>query len=343
MLKRTPLFDSHLQLGAKMVPFAGYEMPVQYPSGLIEEHNAVRTGVGIFDVSHMGEIFVSGDSALSFLQRVACNDVSKLEIGKAQYSALLNEDGGVIDDIIVYKLGDKRYLLCVNASNTEKDFEWLKEQNREKVEIDNQSALWGQIAVQGPKAKDLVSSSLKYFECEQVDDKIIARTGYTGEDGFEIFVRADKTEELWNDLIKSGAVPCGLGARDTLRLEACYPLHGHELREDISAIESGLGWIVKFSKGDFIGKEALEKNFNRRLVGFFVIDPGIVRDGARVFDENGELCGFVTSGTKTPTVGKALGLALVSKEPKTAEVRGKRLKIEVTKTPFYKTQNPPPR
>lgn len=346
-MKKTPLYDSHLKLGAKMVPFAGFEMPVQYPTGLITEHNSVRNNVGMFDVSHMGEIFVSGDSSFDFLQRLTCNDLSKLEVGKAQYSALLNKNGGVIDDIIVYKLEEKRFLICVNASNCEKDFDWLTSQNREKAIIENQSSLWGQIAVQGPKAKNFVqkfcSKELKYFECEEVEGMIIARTGYTGEDGFEIFLPADKTETLWNELLQAGVPPCGLGARDTLRLEACYPLHGHELREDISAIESGLGWIVKFSKGDFIGKEALQGKIERKLVGFFVQDLGIVREGSQIFDESGELCGFVTSGTKTPTINRALGLAIVSREPKFAEVRSKRLKIEGTKTPFYRTKNPPPR
>ncbi len=330
-----------------MVPFAGFEMPVQYSMGLIEEHNSVRNNVGMFDVSHMGEIFVSGDSSFDFLQRVTCNDLSKLQIGKAQYSALLNQNGGVIDDIIVYKLEESRYLICANASNCEKDFEWLVSQNREKADLKNQSSSWGQIAVQGPNAKNFVqkycSKELKYFECEEYGGNIVARTGYTGEDGFEIFVPAQKTAALWNELLQAGVLPCGLGARDTLRLEACYPLHGHELSEEYSALESGLGWIVKFSKGDFIGKEALQKTFERKLVGFFVLDPGIVREGTPLFDENDKPCGFVTSGTKTPTVNKALGLALVSNSPKFAEVRGRKLRVEITKTPFYRTSNPPPR
>lgn len=364
-LQRTPLYENHLKCGGKMVPFAGWEMPVQYPKGLIAEHQAVRSNVGMFDVSHMGEIFVSGPMALPLLQRITCNDVSKLSPGKAHYSAFLNSKGGVIDDIIIYQLSNDNYLICVNASNSDKDFEWINAQNREKAEVKNASSEFGQIAIQGPNSKVVLSklfgekiiSELKYFEITETtwnDVKIIiARTGYTGEDGAEVFIPWKDTSMLWNALLENGVEPCGLGARDTLRLEACYPLHGHELSESITAIESGLGWVVKVDKGEFIGREivATQKASTppKSLIGFFVEDPGIVREGAPIKDSSGNDVGVVTSGTKTPTINKALGMAIVNtnfKAPETtlfAEVRGKLIKIKTAKIPFYKTSTPPPR
>jgi len=362
-MKRTPLYNAHVSLGAKMVPFAGWEMPIQY-SGLIDEHRAVRSGVGIFDVSHMGEIFVSGDEAEAFLDHFTCNDVKSLTNGKAQYSALINPEGGVIDDIIIYRIADDNYLVCVNASNAGKDYDWMTSTNEFDALIENRSHEFGQIAIQGPKSSEVITKvfhqpslkDLKYFSFEETAFReipvIIARTGYTGEDGYEVFIPWGKTELLWNELVLQGATPCGLGARDTLRLEVCYPLHGHELGDEISAIESGLGWIVKENKGDFIGRNILAeqktKGPSRQLVGFFVEDQGIVREGTKLFDSNNNEIGWVTSGTKTPTVNRALGLGIVKKEFSKvgtevfAEVRGKKLKSVVTKKPFYKTSAPAP-
>lgn len=366
-LKRTPLFACHQSAGAKLTPFAGWEMPVQY-SGLVDEHNTVREKAGIFDVSHMGEITVRGPNAFAFLQYLTSNDVSKLAPGKAQYSLLLNDRGGVVDDIIVYQLAEQDYLLCVNAGNTDKDWEWIQRHNIHGAEIANVSAQWAQIALQGPVAMTILAQLLRETESElsaaqfppftvrsvtwEGSEILIARTGYTGEDGVEIFCLAELSPRLWNKLLELGGAhglkPAGLGARDTLRLEACYPLHGHELSDDITALESGLGWVVKLDKGDFIGRDALAKQkaegLKRRLVGFELIDRGIVRGEAPVLSPTGERIGMTSSGTMTPTLNRALGLAFVSVEyaaagtELAAEVRGKPLKIRVAKTPFYKRQ-----
>ena len=359
-MKRTPLFDEHVRLGGKMVEFAGWEMPVQY-AGVIAEHANVRERVGLFDVSHMGEIWVSGPQAEAALEYLTCNRVSGLYDGKAQYSAILNDEGGVIDDIIIYRFNKELFLLCVNASNADKDFEWLKSRNPTDVRITNASAEYGQIAVQGPRALELLAplvkggdlGSLKPFhfvESELLGSKvIIARTGYTGEDGVEIFVKSDRTADLWRLLLEHGAsygvMPCGLGARDSLRLEAAYPLHGHELSEDVPALESGLGWIIKFDKGDFIGRAALEKikasGPARKLVGLVLDEPGIARQGDTL-QVNGAEVGVVTSGTKTPTVNKALGMAFIASElakPDTqvsVVVRGRPIAGHLISLPFYK-------
>lgn len=360
-MKKTCLYDEHVRLGGKIVEFAGWQMPVQY-SGVIPEHVNVRERVGLFDVSHMGEIWVTGANAEAALEYLTCNKVSSLYDGKAQYSAILNEKGGVIDDIIVYRFTKDRFLLCVNASNADKDYEWLVQKNPTDAKIENASAQYGQIAVQGPRAIELVApllkgadlNQVKYFhfvEGEIVGTKVIvARTGYTGEDGVEIFVQADRTADLWRLLLEHGAsygvLPAGLGARDSLRLEAALPLHGHELAEDITALESGLGWIVKMDKGDFIGRSALEKQkaqgVPRTLVGFFLDEAGIVRQGDTVQTPSGESVGVVTSGTKTPTVNKALGMALVSSKYTDLDtklsfvVRGRSIAGHVVKLPFYK-------
>jgi aminomethyltransferase len=361
-MKRTPLYEEHLRLGGKMVEFAGWEMPVQY-SGVIAEHQNVRERVGLFDVSHMGEIWVTGPEAERALEYLTCNRVSALYDGKAQYSALLNDAGGVIDDIIVYRFSQERFLLCVNASNAEQDFEWLVSRNPTSASIANASAEYGQIAVQGPKALELLAPlvrgvdlmALKAFHCietELLNTKvIIARTGYTGEDGVEIFVKTERTVDLWRLLLEHGApygvMPCGLGARDSLRLEAALPLHGHELAPDISALESGLGWIVKFDKGDFIGKAALqqqkEQGLKRKLIGFVLTEAGIARQGDTLaLPDGGAEVGLVTSGTKTPTVQKALGMALVATQYATADtklacvVRGRNISAMVVPLPFYK-------
>jgi aminomethyltransferase len=351
-----------VRLGGKMVEFAGWEMPVQY-SGVIAEHANVRERVGIFDVSHMGEIWVAGTEAQSALEFLTCNRVASLLDGKAQYSALLNEKGGVIDDIIVYRFSPERFLLCVNASNADADFEWMKANNPTSAVITNASAEYGQIAVQGPRAMELVAPLVKGTDLLQVKPfhfieadllgtcVIVARTGYTGEDGVEIFIKHDRTLDLWRLLLEHGqsygVLPCGLGARDSLRLESSYPLHGHELSPEMSALESGLGWIVRFDKGDFIGRDALlaqkEKGVARKLVGFFLDDAGIARQGdAVVIPGSSETVGVVTSGTKTPTVQRALGMALLA-TPHAAVgaqiavvVRGREVKGHIVSLPFYK-------
>lgn len=369
-LKRTPLFENHVSRGARMVPFGGWEMPVQY-SGVTDEHHNVRAKAGLFDVSHMGEVTVRGPKALAFLQYVTSNDVSKLTPGRAQYSYLPNPNGGVVDDIIVYQLGRDDYFLCVNASNTDKDFAWLTEQNRSfGVELKNVSADYGQVAVQGPQARTILAKLLSVPGTEVSPENfpsfnvrkfplslsgaavelLVATTGYTGEDGCEIFCPAKVTSELWDRLLEIGAAegikPIGLGARDTLRLEACYPLHGHELSDNWSALSSGLGWVTKFQKGDFIGRNILEREKNdgssQKLVGLEVIEPGIIREGNQLFDASGNEVGWVTSGTKPPTVNKAVGLAMVQTPlaeagtELTADVRGRKLKVKVIKLPFYK-------
>lgn len=365
-IKKTPLNSIHAQLGGKLVPFAGWELPVRYTE-LIEEHNAVRNACGLFDVSHMGELIVSGPDALPYLQYLTCNDVSKLYSGKAQYSALLNEQGGVIDDIIVYCFDASNFLICVNASNAEKDYAWcLKQIGKFKVTVQNKSSDYAQLALQGPRALDCLQavftrtdsaaslSDLKPFHFIECDSAfgplIVARTGYTGEDGCEIFINPDQAQKLWVSLMETGKQfglqPCGLGARDSLRLEACYPLHGHELAENIPALESGLGWIVKFDKGDFIGSAALkqiqEKGLQKKLVGFFVEGPGLVREQTKLFNSDNQEIGVVTSGTLTPTIKKALGLGFVASACANvdsqifAEVRGKKLPCRIVKTPFYK-------
>jgi aminomethyltransferase len=359
-LKRTPLYDEHLSLGGKIVPFAGWELPVEY-SGLIGEHRTVRAAAGIFDVSHMGEIWVSGKNAAEALDFLTCNDVKNLAVGRAQYNAIINEQGGVVDDIIIYRFAADRFFVCVNASNADKDFAWLTSHNPNDAQIENVSSEFGQIAVQGPLALQIVEKTLNvelralsYFSFREEriggDKIIIARTGYTGEDGFELFVPWGKTVAFWKRLLEVGKplgiVPTGLGARDTLRLEACYPLHGHELGDDISAIESGLGWIVKLNKGEFIGRPVLEQQKKngapRSLVGFSMDDPGIARHGYKVHSETGQEIGSVTSGNKTPTLNRSLGLALIDSQFKAVDtkieivVRDKKLKAHVVPTPFYK-------
>jgi aminomethyltransferase len=363
-MKRTPLYDEHVRLGGKIVEFAGWEMPVQY-SGVIAEHVNVRERVGLFDVSHMGEIWVTGAEAEKALNYLTCNNVATLYDGKAQYSAILNEQGGVIDDIIVYRFSQDRYLLCVNASNADADFEWLSAKNPTSAVFTNASAEYGQIAVQGPRAMELLAPLVKdhdlsavkpfhFIETELLGTHVIvARTGSTGEDGVEIFVRSDRTVDLWRLLLEHGAgygvLPCGLGARDSLRLEAAYPLHGHELATDTSALESGLGWIVKFDKGDFIGRAALaaqrEQGVPRKLVGFFLEEAGIARQGDTLaLTGTTTQIGVVTSGTKTPTVQRALGMAFVVMENSAVDssvsvvVRGREIRATIVALPFYKRE-----
>jgi len=362
-LRRTPLYAEHLALKARIVPFAGWEMPVQY-AGVVEEHNTVREHVGLFDVSHMGEIRVQGPSALATVQWLLTNDARKLTPGKAQYSALANERGGAVDDVILYQMGVDDYLLCVNASNIEKDFNWIVQNNKFDAEIKNESDNFAQIAVQGPKsvallekftALSLGKDSFPAFSHRPVILKALgnaaesitttlARTGYTGEDGFELYCPAADARMIWRELLTLGeefsVKPIGLGARDTLRLEAALCLYGHELRDDWNILEAGLGWIVKFDKGDFIGREALlnSKGSPRKLVGLELIEPGIVREEVPIFSVTGEKIGVTTSGTKTPTIQKSIALAYLNApaDEVFCEVRGKRIRAKVCKLPFYR-------
>lgn len=356
-LKRTPLFEEHCRLGAKMVPFAGYEMPVQY-AGIIAEHLAVRQSAGVFDVSHMGELLITGPEAEQLLNALLCNDVTRLGDGQAQYSAITTESGGVVDDVLVYRFTAERFLVCVNASNQERDYRWFVDHNRWNATVEDVGESYGQIAVQGPLALERLTgidglshlASIAPFRFEERTvlgvPTIVARTGYTGEDGVELFVPAAHAVKLWRAILSLEAItPCGLGARDSLRLEAAYPLHGHELGDDVSALESGLGWIVKSAGRSFIGSAAFaadqERGVARSLVGFRIVESGIARQGDIVLDEQGKEIGVVTSGTKTPLFDRAIGLARVaasSSAPGTAiaiTVRGRQLRAEIVKTPFY--------
>ncbi len=339
-------------------------MPLQY-SGIVDEHLTVRASVGLFDVSHMGEIEIQGQGALRFVNHCVTNDVSKIAPGRAQYGFLLNHDGGVIDDIIVYRRAEDEFLICVNASNAEKDFDWLcligSEWKGENFHLKNRSNAYAQLAIQGPRASEVAALVFKTagidfshghfapFSFKEAERGIIARTGYSGEDGFEIFCSQEEAAPLWQSFLTAGArfgiKPIGLGARDTLRLEACLPLYGHELRDDLSPLCTDYRWAVKLEKGDFVGRKALvaEKanGIRHRLIGLEVKDEGIVREGAKLFYEDVEV-GWVTSGTKPPTVKKAIALAYVPPERANvgerlaAEVRGKKLSVEVVSTPFYK-------
>jgi aminomethyltransferase len=342
-----------------MVEFAGFEMPVQY-QGVLEEHAAVREGVGIFDVSHMGEIAIKGPRALEHANRLSTNDLTRCADGQAQYGALCNEQGNVIDDIIVYRFSPERLFVCVNASGREKDFEWMKAHSLSGVEIEQQSDDWAQIAVQGPKAAALVDSlcepkvmDLGYYHFRPatvagIPGCIVARTGYTGEDGFEVFVPPHSARRLWDALREGGAVPCGLGARDSLRLEVAYRLYGNDMDEQHSPLEAGLGWIVKLDKpGGFIGAEALKKQkaegLKRKLAGFKLTGRGIARHGYPAL-ESGARVGEVTSGTMSPTLKESIGLAYLpaalAKEGTAfeVEIRGKPVPAQVVKTPFITKQ-----
>lgn len=360
LLRKTPLAEVHSKLGARMIEFGGWLMPVQY-SGIIEEHNAVRSAAGLFDLSHMGEFEISGYQALEFLQYVTTNDVLKLEVGQAHYTFFCYPDGGIVDDLIVYRLPDK-YMLVVNASNIEKDYEWLQESRTIKGfdcnmrNVSNSTAL---ISLQGPKAVEILQplvnvdlSELKYYYFTQGEvngvSATIARTGYTGEDGFELFLNRNHAEKIWNLLLEAGKekglLPVGLGARDTLRLEAKMALYGNDIDASANPVEAGLSWAVKLDKGKFCGKEALERikaaGPKRKLVGFEMKDRSIARHGYPVA-VNGETVGVVTSGAPSPSVGKNIGLAYVPTQyaaigtPLQIIIRNKTADAVVVKTPFY--------
>jgi aminomethyltransferase len=340
-----------------MVPFAGFEMPVQY-SGVIEEVRAVRNAVGIFDVSHMGEVVIEGPRSLEAAQRLVTNDLAACKDGQAQYNALCNERGGVIDDVIVYRFSERRLFVCVNATGREKDYEWMRAHTGADVDVQQQSDDWAQVAVQGPRAPGIVDAlceprviDLAYYHFREatvagVRDCIVARTGYTGEDGFEIFCPPDGARRIWDAVVAAGAKPCGLGARDSLRLEVAYRLYGNDMDEDHTPLEAGLGWIVKLDKpGGFVGAEALRKQkgegLKRKLVGFKVAGKGIARHGYPVRPPGVEKhVGEVTSGTMSPTLKEAIGLAYVPTEmsregsPLEIEIRDRPVAAQVVKTPF---------
>jgi aminomethyltransferase len=358
-LRRTPLHDRHAAAGAKLVDFAGWEMPVQY-TGVMAEHHAVRKAAGLFDVSHMGEIRVGGAGAAEFVQRITPNDVSKLAPGRIHYSAILTPEGTYIDDLLVYRLGDDELMLVVNASNADGDFAWIDAQPHDGVELEDVSMRYALIALQGPKAAEILApltdvalGAIAYygFAPGKVVEReaIVSRTGYTGEDGFELYLAPEAAGAVWDALLEAGApsglIPAGLGARDTLRLEAAMALYGHEIDRTTTPWEAGLDWTVRLGKGDFVGRDALvaakERGPARKLVGFEVEGRGIARQGHGVLSDGREV-GRVTSGTFSPTFERALGLAYVERPlaaPGTAveiDVRGKRVAARVVPTPFYK-------
>ncbi|KGP72945.1 glycine cleavage system aminomethyltransferase GcvT [Pontibacillus yanchengensis] len=362
-LKRTPLYPEFEKAGAKTVDFGGWEMPVQF-SSIIEEHKATRGTAGLFDVSHMGEIYVEGPESEAFLQKMLTNDVSKLTPNRAQYTIMCYENGGTVDDLLIYKLAEQKYLLVVNAANTEKDFKWLKDNLSEEATVENHSHHYVQLAIQGPKAEMILQrltetdlSEIKFFRFKQdvsfegVEHKaLVSRTGYTGEDGFEIYLDQESGQALWQSIVKTGEKdglqPVGLGARDTLRFEANLALYGQELSSEITPVEAGLSFAVKTNKeADFIGKEVLKKQKEegpaRKLVGIEMIDKGIPRHGYPVFVED-EQVGFITSGTQSPTLDKRIGLALLpvaftsEGQEVVVQVRKRKLRAKVVPTPFYK-------
>jgi aminomethyltransferase len=358
MALRTPLFETHVKAGGRIVEFAGWEMPVQY-AGILEEHEAVRTRAGLFDVSHMGEVVFRGPRAAEALGRLFTNDLRKLADGQAQYGCLCRPTGGIVDDVIVYRRSAEDWLVCVNAGNRQKDFEWLRAGEGAGCTVRNESDDWAQIALQGPKAAGIVQRLSKddllgvktfHFRPAEVAGVacIAARTGYTGEDGFELFCLPDKAPRLWDALIEGGrtegVIPAGLGARDSLRLESAYRLYGSDMDDETTPLEAGLGWVVKLDKGDFIGREALvaqkAKGLPRRLIGFTLTERGIPRHGYPVL-RDGKVAGVVTSGTQSPTLKIPVGLAYVpvdlAAEGSTfaVEIRGRAVAAKVVKTPFY--------
>ncbi len=363
-LKRTPLFEVYKEWGGKTIDFGGWALPVQF-SSIKEEHEAVRTSAGLFDVSHMGEVEVKGSDSLTFLQKMMTNDISKIKNGGAQYTAMCYENGGTVDDLLVYKIEDNHYLLVVNASNIEKDYKWLEDHLTGDVTLENLSEKTSQLAIQGPLAEKVLQklagetdlSGIGFFKFQQevnLNGKkaLVSRTGYTGEDGFEVYCNAEDAVDLWRDILtagqEDGVIPCGLGARDTLRFEAVLALYGQELSAEISPLEAGIDFAVKLKKeNDFIGKDALiqqkEQGLTRKLVGIEMIDRGIPRHGYPVYIGD-QLIGEVTTGTQSPSLKRNIGLALINVEytglesEVEIEIRGKRLKAIVVPTPFYKRE-----
>ncbi len=362
-LKRTPLYESYKKYNGKTIDFGGWELPVQF-SSIKEEHEAVRTKAGLFDVSHMGEILVRGQDSLAYLQKLLTNDVSKLIDGQAQYTAMCYEDGGTVDDLLVYKMAENDYLLVVNASNIEKDFNWMKQSAFGDTIVHNVSESYGQLALQGPLAEAVLQrlttenlSEIRFFKFKTDvniggNNVLVSRTGYTGEDGFEIYGEPASIIALWDMILnegkQDGVLPCGLGARDTLRFEACLALYGQELTSDISPLEAGIGFAVKLKKEvDFSGQKALieqkESGIPRKLVGLEMIDKGIPRNGYPIYKDD-QLVGEITTGTQSPTLKKNIGLGLIDSKfielgtEVEVEIRGRRLKAVTVVTPFYKRQ-----
>jgi aminomethyltransferase len=366
-IRKTALNAVHRQMGAKMVEFNGWDMPVEYPSsgGIMAEHNAVRTGVGIFDVSHMGDIRLAGPEALAAVQHISMNDAARLAVGQAQYSALLNPQGTFVDDVIVHRLGEDDYLLVINAGTREKDFNWVRENTRQfNCKVEHLSDDFTQIAIQGPKGVNLLQkltdadlAAVKFYWVTRgtvcgLKNILIARTGYTAEDGFEIYIPADEatSARVWSEILEAGrefgAVACGLGARNTLRLEGKLPLYGHEISDTINVWEAGLDRFCKMEKPEFIGRDALAKakadGLSRTLVGLEMVERGIARDGYRILDDSGAEIGYVTSGSPAPFLKKNIALAYVP--PRFAdvgtsvkvEIRGQGVRAQVVPTPFYK-------
>lgn len=367
-LKRTALFEEHVRLGGRLIDFGGWELPVQY-SGVMDEHLACRSAAGLFDVSHMGEVQVEGADAQAYLNYLVTHQIGKASIGQAQYNVMCHDDGGIVDDLVIYKRASDRFLVVVNASNTDKDFQHMQSvQRRFKGEhgdlrVTNESAQYTQIAIQGQKAvsilKKITSCALDTIKTYWFSEgtvlggipALLARTGYTGEDGFEIYVSWEKGPEVWRALLEAGKndglKPCGLGARDTLRLEMKYPLYGNELTDHTHPLEAGLGWVVKLDKGNFIGRDALvkfkEQGFKRQLVGFKLLEKGIPRHGYTLWDATGATqIGEVTSGTQSPSLKQAIGIGYVETgyvkvgSKITVDIRGAKVPAEVVSTPFYK-------
>ncbi|THD66690.1 glycine cleavage system aminomethyltransferase GcvT [Robertkochia marina] len=362
-MKNTALSATHIDLGAKMVPFAGYNMPVQY-EGVNIEHETVREKVGVFDVSHMGEFFITGPKALELIEKVSSNDATKLTDGRAQYSCLPNNDGGIVDDLIIYRFNEEKYLLVVNASNIEKDWNWIEKHNETiGAEMTNASDDYSLLAIQGPKAVEAMQaltatdlSAIKFYHFEVgtfagVDNVIISATGYTGSGGFEIYVKNEDVAQVWSKVMEAGAdygiKPIGLAARDTLRLEMGYCLYGNDIDDTTSPIEAGLGWITKFTK-DFVNSENLKKEKeagpSRKLIAFELTERGIPRKGYALFNSEGEEIGEVTSGTMSPSLNKGIGLGYVTtafSAPETeiqVKIRKNMVPARVVKLPFYKKQ-----
>lgn len=358
-MRKTPLYEVHCQSGGKIIDFGGWALPVQY-TDILEEHRSVRDAAGLFDVSHMGEITVKGPDAEQYLNRLVTNDISVMADGQIMYSPMCYADGGIVDDLLVYRLGKENYLVVVNAANTDKDYQWMLDNLEGNVMIANVSDSYAQLAIQGPQAEAVLQKlagidlgEIRFYRfAEQVDlggiKALVSRSGYTGEDGFEVYLKPEEAPALWQKLLEAGKdcglVPAGLGARDTLRFEAALPLYGQEISADISPLEAGLDRFVKLDKADFIGKAALveqkQKGIQRKLVGFEMIDRGVARSHYEVHSDAGSI-GFVTTGSFSPSLRKNLGLALVSSEY-AAEgtefyvvIRGKALKAKVVKKPFY--------
>jgi aminomethyltransferase len=360
-LKRTPLYEAHRAAGAKFVAFGGWEMPVQY-AGIIEEHKTVRTAVGLFDVSHMGEIEIKGPRALEVVQRLTTNDAAKLADGQVQYSLLCYPHGGIVDDLTVYRLGPEHFFFCVNAANTDKDYAWIVEQAGGAADIRDISAEIVQLALQGRQAQatlqplcDRPLEAIRYYWAAKAKvrgvEALVSRTGYTGEDGFEIYCPAAHGRAVWDALLEAGAAygikPVGLGARDTLRLEMGYALYGNDITAETSPWQAGLSWVVRLNKGEFIGRDALLKEraegVKRRLVGFTMVDRGVARSHYRI-SAAGQEIGEVTSGTMSPSLNKAIGLGYVRSDYAKVgtalqiDIRGKPAQAQVAATPFYPSQ-----